>query len=754
MTIHLGDCLEILPLLDADSVDSVVTDPPYGLSFMNKAWDHSVPSVDVWREVYRVMKPGAYLLAFFGTRTYHRGVVAIEDAGFEIRDQIQWLFGCLDDQTECLTAEGWKRYDALSISDRVLQWDHATGDLAWTQPVEVVTYPFSGNMVHLKNRHIDQVLTPDHRVYAKVRRHSRHPKPVDFEVLPARSVDDRSSAWQVDLPMAGRLADGADVDLDFAYLVGWWLTDAWPHKDGKAAMFSQCKPRTLAKLRAALSRYAPSEYVKEPKCDQHQAEHTFYVTGPLADRLLADYPSRELGWWAVQWSEAARARLLEGLMDGDGSEKSGQHARVFWSQSQERRDVFVALALSLGHRAYEDREKGCVHLNPKTTTSQLQDRHRAAPYRYEGEVWCLRVPTGAFVVRRNGRPFITGNSGFPKNHDVSKAIDKAAGAERKVLRTEKFRDIRNGHGRGLGDGLNASEREGPVQYLQHAITAPSTDAAKQWEGWGTALKPANEPIVVARKPLIGTVAENVLRYGTGGLNIDGCRVEGIKDVPASVRRAAQGAAYGDLSNDPGTGSGWDPNTGRWPANVIHDGSDEVLAAFPDAKGQQGAVRGDEPSEPLGENTYGRMKGRVPAAPRVEIEKSAARFFYAAKANKSDRNDGLEGFDPQPSAASEFRPNHTEKAAEGADGNPYGRWKPLANAHPTVKPTDLMRYLCRLVTPPGGTVLDPFTGSGSTGRGAALEGFNFIGIEMLPEYVAIAEARIAAAERRYADEVFV
>lgn len=194
-----------------------------------------------------------------------------------------------------------------------------------------------------------------------------------------------------------------------------------------------------------------------------------------------------------------------------------------------------------------------------------------------------------------------------------------------------------------------------------------------WSGWGTALKPAHEPICVARKPLRDTVAVNVLAHGTGALNIERCRV-------------------GDAG-------------GRWPANVIHDGSEEVLQAFPDAKGQQGDLK--ETGRPrLSLGRFGDMAPPRAHRARVETETSAARFFYCAKASKADR---------------------------GAE-----------NIHPTVKPTDLMRYLCRLVTPPGGLVLDPFMGSGSTGKAAILEGFRFVGCELQPEYIEIARARIQHA----------
>lgn len=284
-------------------------------------------------------------------------------------------------------------------------------------------------------------------------------------------------------------------------------------------------------------------------------------------------------------------------------------------------------------------------------------------------------------------------------------------------------------------------------------------------GWGTALKPAWEPIVLARKPLSGTVAANVERWGTGALNIDGCRVEGPKGE-CTRGAGGQNGRYGPIGAQ---GFIADDGRGRWPANLVHDGSDEVLAEFPDAPGQQGDLTGNERTRPA-KNAYGdmgaprefkaRRDGEASAARRYTQQggtnfaplpgmrreaTSAARFFYCAKASRADRNDGCDAFAERPTAASEFRPNHTTKAAEGHSGLPYGRWRPVKNNHPTVKPTDLMRWLCRLVTPTGGLVLDPFAGSGSTGRGAIAEGFRFVGIELDPDYARIAVARIRAVQ---------
>ena len=374
-----GDCLEVMAAMDAESVDSIVSDPPYGLSFMGKGWDHGVPGVEFWTEALRVAKPGAHLLAFGGTRTYHRLACAIEDAGWEIRDCVMWVYG----------------------------------------------------------------------------------------------------------------------------------------------------------------------------------------------------------------------------------------------------------------------------------------------------------------------------SGFPKSHDVSKAIDKAAGAKREVL-GEKIT------GRALG-GSNWRDGDAGGQEMV-PITAPATDAARQWSGWGTALKPAHEPVIVARKKLIGTVAQNVLTHGTGGLNIDGCR---IPSGDALGRPYGGGnEIYGKYSMAKGTRTG-DELAGRWPANFCHDGSDEVVGLFPQTGASKQSERGKGIDGATFKNVNGEMGG---VRGHNDNGGSAARFFYTAKCSKKDRNEGLEG---------------------------------VVNNHPCLKPTALMRYLCRLVTPPGGIVLDPFMGSGSTGKAAMLEGFRFIGIEREAEYVEIARARIGA-----------
>jgi DNA modification methylase len=301
-------------------------------------------------------------------------------------------------------------------------------------------------------------------------------------------------------------------------------------------------------------------------------------------------------------------------------------------------------------------------------------------------------------------------SGFPKSHDVSKAIDKAVGAEREVIETIPDRWA------GKGDVLQRSTQD--AREEAH-ITAPATDDAKRWNGWGTALKPAHEPIVVARKPLAGTVAANVLEHGTGALNVDGCRLETKGDMPGNTE-------FGGEIDDARTMEGgerrrlpYDGTTGRWPANVVLD---QEAAAQLDAQsgdvGQRGPLTGDEPSSKT-DGIFGKFNGRTPAPLRGDSG-GASRFFYVAKPDQAERHAGL-----------------------GDRGDLFAPVDaPERNDHPTVKPIDLMRWLVRLVTPPDGTVLDPFTGSGTTGIATLLEGFSFVGIEREEAYAQIARARLA------------
>lgn len=489
---HFGDCLEVMRGMPDNCVDSIVTDPPYGLSFMGKKWDYDVPGVDVWTECLRVLKPGGHLLAFAGTRTQHRMAVRIEDAGFEIRDMIAWVYG------------------------------------------------------------------------------SGFPKSLDVSKAIDKARDDSAAGLRV---------------------------GAWLKAQREARGFKQ---KDVAAL-------WPSS--------------TGGLTGCVANwETLGKVP---------KWDQWLMLKAFIGLGDD-----------------------------------------------------------------MDSEVWHL-----------NGRKGTPGN-------------------EREII------SERPASGIGHNGAAYGGHTDGATQKFD---AGPATEAAQQWQGWGTALKPALEPITVARKPFSGNVASNVLAHGTGALNIDGCRVAGTdKPVPFGNPTQAEGWRLNKRETD------WQPSEiGRWPANLIHDGSDEVVAGFPQSAGQQGDVRGTEPSG-VTNGIYGDFTGRVASAARNDTG-SAARFFYCAKASKEDRNEGCTGL---PEKVGGMVSNTSGQHITRRDGGAPG---PRANHHPTVKPTDLMRYLCRLVTPARGIVLDPFMGSGSTGCAAVLEGFKFIGIEREAEYVEIAQARISSAK---------
>ena len=325
-------------------------------------------------------------------------------------------------------------------------------------------------------------------------------------------------------------------------------------------------------------------------------------------------------------------------------------------------------------------------------------------------------------------------SGFPKSLDISKAIDKAAGAVRlkfpNPLAKKQTASI-------------ATNDYGDYQATTHITPLPATEAAKQWDGWGTALKPAWEPIILARKPFKSTVADNVLKYGTGGINIDGCRVE-TEEIITNHSRGEESAIskgkYGDSAAQE-THQTAGQQKGRFPANLIHDGSQEVLELFPNTKG---VIRKPTGKGILNPETGWNNNSMTDTTVRGHNDSgSAARFFYCAKASKQDRDEGCESMPAVKSGMSNGAQLHGEGYDKGQDIG-LNRVIQRRNHHPTVKPTALMRYLVKLVSRPGHTILDPFSGSGSTGKAAILEARQFLGIELQPEYVQIATARLSHA----------
>jgi len=894
VALHLGDCLDVLRTLPDCSVDSVVTDPPYGLAFMGKRWDYDVPSVDVWAECLRVLKPGGHLLAFAGTRTQHRMAVRIEDAGFEIRDMIAWVYGCLDEATEVATAKGVMPYHKTRIGDLVLCYDVEHGEYTYQPILEIVAYDYSDTAFRLVGDFGEQVVSRNHRVIVEcggseafnlaetLGAEARVPVLESLPALRQAIHDAHQGAGRPQQDVQQGVCECVDWACEYqdnpigepqgqndqvlglrgGSLEAERLASENPYADVQPGMQRGGSRHPMGNSRtqgsgelvgrvgggAEGTHDGRDESVMEGRLDVPESERR--VCGP-ADQVCA-LPRSAAG-------NGAGGRLCDGAPQrGGAGDWSAADAGGVCAPHQPRCDGQPA-------------GKSDAVCNERTAQGiRAWGGHRSAvvrvvPFHYTGKVWCLRVPTGAFVAVRNGVAFPTGNSGFPKSLDVSKAIDKAAGAEREVVGIDhRYVGMSDRAKRALGT-IAHGKSQGFVGDPSQ-ITAPATPAARQWQGWGTALKPALEPITVARKPLDGgTVAENVLAWGTGGVNVDGCRVDsgGTHGSAAGAGRGRGHGVHPGHGKYNGVGGVIMPPhpAGRWPANLIHDGSDEVLGLFPHTGVSKGTAQfkthtaylayADATAEPQ----HGTEIGYGDSG-------SAARFFYCAKASKRDRGAGLGGTctvrynvpiggalckdvtmalveslqratsestlrwltgesgasimglcpsdtlsttlteisgittsqilnSLTPSLISAFTQaancetmsggNHVASAGSSSGYQPttmsesqagsahgarlvvsqmlsvvsaVGNWKPLTNIHSTVKPTDLMRYLCRLVTPPGGVVLDPFMGSGSTGRGAVLEGFRFIGIERDPEYLAIAEARIRAAQERAAEDAAI
>jgi len=745
-----GDLRAVLPAFAEHTFDACVCDPPYELGFMGKAWDSSGIAFDpeTWRYVWRVLKPGAHMVAFGGTRTWHRIAVAIEDAGFEIRDNMAWLYGCLDEESEILTENGWKRGLDVAGGERVAAWDPADESIRIVPVLETFRAPFDGELVCFHNDNTCQRLTPNHRVFKKhaLREQKGGKRRRFFEgAWSVAQAGEINRHQPIKLPLAG-YHDGDGVGgTAYAAFLAWVFTEGGFDATGTGVRITQSSvnPEHVGEIDRLVSAFAPNAkryrrtrtYSPANGEPYEYVEHTWFFSGEPAravrELLPGKRPTFDLLW---RMSLAEKSAFLAAALRGDGS------AMQFYQKNDADREWLIVLAHTSGWQGRDNPAKACTSLHANAAT-ELQARHLSARNRerYAGDVWCVRVETGAFVARRNGRVFITGNSGFPKSMALDKAIDKAAGAEREVVGTQRLQGnagvstALKGGTYSVGAGLTAD--------VQIPITAAATELAKQWVGWGTALKPSFEPIILARKPPIGTVAANVEAYGVGGIHIDACRTPAEKPGGwtgggGGIGGTGTGCLHGGTSLER---SAPRPVDGRWPPNVI---ADELVAADLDAtngvktsgKMKAGTVRGTRQGAVFGE------MGESTTTTTIGDSGGVSRYFYCPKANGKERDAGLDHWPALTGGAATDREDGspgTQSPRAGA-----GRTGGRRNPHPTVKPIELMRWLCRLVTPAGGWIVDPFVGSGTTGAAAALEGFNFVGVELGELHARLARDRIA------------
>jgi len=739
--IILGDAEKVLKRFPDNCIDAVVADPPYGLEFMNQDWDRQVPSTKFWKEVLRVMKPGAHLLSFFGTRTYHRGVVNIEDAGFEIRDMVVWIYGCVSEDTEILTTEGWKKYNEIQKGDKVFTFNLETGKIEIDEVKDVYIYHHKGKMINIVNDNTDQLLTLNHKVVCDIAKGE-----LVSEGVPAnrrKFVFTGNWRWvyacqllniasRVKLPLAGIYDGDISVGIEVAELVGWLIAEGhitW-HSNEKSIRIYQTSANNeyVELIRNLLNKLGIhyEEYTREKTYKgQKYVEYLWFICWEknkwLFNKILEFFPEKNTkkpSWKLLRLKYEERLALINALMMGDGSGSGNQ----FYQYDEETLNLFQALCHITDIQARINKKKHCcaLHFNPTTEIQLLGSRRKKyiKVVEYEGIVWSISTNNMTYIARRNGKVFITGNSGFPKGQALDVLIDKELGKyeERKLLGWKKA-------GLGRNRLLNDDNWKG-IGRAEAPVTEPATPEAKKWQGWNTALKPACEPIVLARKPLSEkNVARNVLKWGTGGLNIDACRIPVDEKSMPSIRPPSgnhSGGLYqGGFGNDD---LGYVPHPqGRYPANVILD---EVSAKMLDEQsGYSKSHAHPRVSSPERATVYGK-RNKIVTGTYYDDFGGASRFFYCAKAGRDER------------------------FAYCQDCNevvPQKEWEKHKNHklifHTTVKPLKLIEYLVRLVTPPNGIVLDPFFGTGTTGIACLKQGFRFIGIEIDPIYCRIAEHRL-------------
>ena len=629
VTLYHGDCLDVMRGMAADSVDAIVTDPPYGLSFMGKNWDKGVPGEAFWVEALRVAKPGAHLLAFGGTRTFHRLAVAIEDSGWEIRDCVMWVYG-----------SGFPK--SLDVSKAI---DRAAG---------------------AEREVVGQKVYADGKIRTAGVNNTMH--------------EGWQRPWRVEDPQRGERLT-APATPESAQWSGWGTA----LKPAQETVILARKPLDCEQEQCII---VMSLFKLEVKLwlllNANTAERASRLSQKELDEALS------IAQWSVE-EPGNTLDALRGLMDTSRLESAISTTlstvsswRSTWEESLKLGSTFITeTAIS---QIIDWRTLSCsvLALTPQNIIKAAM---------IQPGLWCSVLPAASIL-----NAISTKLSATLELFAVENAIDK---------------------------GL-ISRPDGVDQTI------------------------LSSPIILARKPLAGTVTANVLEYGTGAINIDGCRIE-VEDQETFSsnwnRKTVSDIRGGNFKTSTAGAmtNRWDAPQGRWPANVIHDGSEEVLALFPKEGRSTKPTAEGKPRN--GREESGSIFGTTGSikynAAHNDNGGSAARFFYCAKASKQDRDEGCEEIE----AIGKVYNGQNQEGAGCAPGSVEDKFttSPAHNFHPTVKPTDLMRYLCRLITPPGGVILDPFIGSGSTGKAAALEGFAFVGIEIEAQYLEIAQARIERAK---------
>jgi len=709
-----GNSLEVLKSLEDNSVDAVVCDPPYELGFMGKSWDNSgiAYSVPLWSEALRVLKPGGYLLAFGGTRTYHRMAVAIEDAGFEIRDMIEWIYACLSEDTEILTQAGFKLFKDILPTDKILAYELQKDVYKWEVPEKWQSYKIHQDTAYrIQSDKTEQIVSRNHRCLVER----------EGELVLIRAEELTSMETVPTLPNNFYRIPKIQPSLLFQ-AVQWILS---------RPRMEEMDPTCSENFKSSRKPYEKRQSGREKSCMERRIDIS-KSQGKVCTAInkICSLPERIYAHGKKRW-----------LRHGAQIKNCYRN----WKDTIKRR---MCASYQPQCNRQQDREfnviqNKCRAQKVRTWASYNTTLATVTAIKYSGVIFCPTVSTGAFVAQRNGKVFITGNSGFPKSLDISKAINKAAGVEFSSTPAAGV-GFMNSDNDGYNMTMNQLKQEGE-----------STKEAKKFKGFGSNLKPAHEPICMARKPLSEkTIVDNVLKHGTGGLNIDACRIPYIsdKDKPDDIT-GGQARFQQSIKNQ-----GYRPYTeglpankqedkyvsapqGRFPANVLV--SDDALNDGIDTKSGKDCIRQKEgffmEHGGLGDKgdiqtTYG-DEGSKSRYFNIDIWAERNGILQFPKPAKAEKNNGLDDIEPK-------KQDESRKEGNPGGNNPRLRGLlPKSNFHPTVKGLNLMSYLVSLVSKEGDTVLDPFAGSGTTLIAAHILKREYIGIELNKDYICIAEARL-------------
>ena len=783
-TLYHGDCRQVLlDVFDLEHFDYVITDPPYELGFMSKKWDKSGVSFSplTWEIILSVCKPGAGLLSFGGTRTVHRIACAIEDGGWQIRDMLTWLYGCLDEETEILTDDGWKPYHKTMLKQHVLCYDLEYEEFSWQSIEDRIVHDYEDTAFRVIGNRVEQLLSRGHRCVVK-----------QDGAWVLRTVEEAASQYEVCVPVLEDLQDLLD-------------SISLPHKrtgDKKADLFKEVykEGSSDSKNREIQSSFCILRYLwerissaakkgkktakillkkvlgfNESRSYEEHTKNDVRIEQPGVERgskkskayiQVCSLPFRIYEYGASRWLGKRGS-----FSSGSDSRKMSHQKRSSASRRQEQKKQSAHKSCSV------QVQRGSSEI--RTGNRYIQsDMVRVERVKYKGVMWCVRVSTGVFVARRKGgTPFLTGNSGMPKGHDISKAIDRMLGAERQVVGRAEGRGSNAG-----SDCYNWNNPNDKVDRTVYDVTVPATDEAAEWEGWNVSLKPSFEPVVYAQKPVEGTYAQNALEHGVVGINVDAGRIKTkgernpsidrrqsarVNDnAPVHKRSAKEAYADGKIelrgSVEAYTTHKQSEELGRWPPNVMlshHEecrqvgkkkskkhSKDTMTPTTHDAPAKFGYSPERHQFNYEGEDTE--VWDCHPECPvRLLDEQSGV----LTSGRSTEKHEGYVGVSNTGLIRGYSSPDNQHGGTGGASRFMYCSKASQAdrgygNLHPTVKPQKIMEWLIKLFsTPTGGLLLDPFAGSGTTLVVAKKMKRHIVGIELDKESCDIIVDRLSDFE---------